>query len=118
MGAIEKLNHSVADSFVGRYFRLEGSGARRERAGSKFTTEVRAGITTFVTMVRDLSQPARSRVLIESLVSQRANLLPCQFRLLLSFSGDALSIPLQSLSPLCPLSSPPILLLPLSTLVL
>ncbi|GJJ77166.1 adenine/guanine/hypoxanthine permease [Entomortierella parvispora] len=55
MGAIDKINHAVADSFVGRYFRLEGSGARRERAGSRFTTEIRAGITTFVTMAYIIS---------------------------------------------------------------
>ncbi|KAF9353473.1 hypothetical protein BGX26_008760 [Mortierella sp. AD094] len=51
----EKLNHNVATSAVGKYFRLEGSGARRERPGSKFTTELRAGLTTFVTMAYIIS---------------------------------------------------------------
>ncbi|GJJ69174.1 adenine/guanine/hypoxanthine permease [Entomortierella parvispora] len=51
----EKLNRNVAESKVGRYFRLEGSGARRERAGSKFTIEMRAGLTTFVTMAYIIS---------------------------------------------------------------
>lgn len=51
---LERLNQSVAQSRVGKYFRLEGSGARRERIGSKFTTEIRAGLTTFVTMVRNI----------------------------------------------------------------
>jgi len=47
----ERLNLNVAKSSMGKYFRLEGSGARRERVGSRFTTEMRAGLTTFVTMV-------------------------------------------------------------------
>ncbi|KAF8939445.1 inner membrane protein yieG [Dissophora ornata] len=51
----EKLNSSVATSRVGKFFRLEGSGARRERIGSKFTTEMRAGLTTFVTMAYIIS---------------------------------------------------------------
>jgi AGZA family xanthine/uracil permease-like MFS transporter len=51
MSFLAKVNKNVAESAVGRYFRLEGSGARRERIGSKFTTEIRAGLTTFVTMV-------------------------------------------------------------------
>ncbi|KAG0233986.1 hypothetical protein BGW42_006967 [Actinomortierella wolfii] len=51
----ERLNKSVAHSAVGRYFRLDGSGARRERIGSKFTTELRAGLTTFVTMAYIIS---------------------------------------------------------------
>ncbi|KAJ7502794.1 hypothetical protein B0H11DRAFT_1711757, partial [Mycena galericulata] len=38
----------VADSFVGRWFHLEGSGHSRERIGSRFTTEIRAGLTTWV----------------------------------------------------------------------
>ncbi|KAF9289526.1 hypothetical protein BGZ74_000709, partial [Mortierella antarctica] len=46
----ERLNLNVAKSNVGKYFRLEGSGVRRERIGSKFTIEMRAGLTTFVTM--------------------------------------------------------------------
>ncbi|KAG0002944.1 hypothetical protein BGZ79_002003 [Entomortierella chlamydospora] len=55
MTFLNRLNRKVADSVVGRHFRLEGSGARRERAGSLFTTEVRAGITTFVTMAYIIS---------------------------------------------------------------
>ncbi|KAF9203986.1 hypothetical protein BGZ49_005809 [Haplosporangium sp. Z 27] len=51
----ENLNRKVADSFIGRHFRLQGSGARRERAGSVFTTELRAGLTTFVTMAYIIS---------------------------------------------------------------
>ncbi|KAF9920465.1 hypothetical protein FBU30_009705 [Linnemannia zychae] len=52
---LERLNQSVAQSKVGKYFRLEGSGAKRERIGSKFTTEIRAGLTTFVTMAYIIS---------------------------------------------------------------
>ncbi|ORZ27911.1 nucleoside transporter [Lobosporangium transversale] len=55
MSFFERLNRSVAESRIGKYFRLEGSGARRERAGSKFTTELRAGLTTFVTMAYIIS---------------------------------------------------------------
>ncbi|KAF9580973.1 hypothetical protein BGW38_002178, partial [Lunasporangiospora selenospora] len=47
---LDRINNSVARSKAGKYFRLDGSGARRERVGSRFTTELRAGLTTFVTM--------------------------------------------------------------------
>ncbi|KAF9927453.1 hypothetical protein FBU30_003252 [Linnemannia zychae] len=55
MTFFDRINHNVATSKVGKYFRLEGSGARRERAGSKFTTELRAGLTTFVAMAYIIS---------------------------------------------------------------
>ncbi|KAF8936481.1 xanthine/uracil permease family protein-like protein [Dissophora ornata] len=55
MSFFDRLNRSVAESFVGKHFRLEGSGARRERIGSKFTIELRAGLTTFVTMAYIIS---------------------------------------------------------------
>ncbi|KAF9322734.1 xanthine/uracil permease [Linnemannia elongata] len=55
MTFFDRMNHSVATSKFGKYFRLDGSGARRERAGSKFTTEVRAGLTTFVAMAYIIS---------------------------------------------------------------
>ncbi|KAF9540700.1 hypothetical protein EC957_003884 [Mortierella hygrophila] len=55
MTFFDRLNHNVATSKAGKYFRLDGSGARRERAGSKFTTEVRAGLTTFVAMAYIIS---------------------------------------------------------------
>jgi AGZA family xanthine/uracil permease-like MFS transporter len=54
MGFIERtkasLNDLVSHSFVGRYFHLEGSGHRNAIAGATFTTEIRAGLTTFFTM--------------------------------------------------------------------
>lgn len=49
-GWIHRLNTRVADSFVGRYFRLEGSGHPKTREGAVFTTELRAGLTTFAAM--------------------------------------------------------------------
>jgi AGZA family xanthine/uracil permease-like MFS transporter len=45
-----KLNEAVARSVVGKWFQLEGSGARKERVGSRFTTEIRAGLTTWAAM--------------------------------------------------------------------
>ncbi|KAI0667399.1 permease family-domain-containing protein [Trametes maxima] len=50
VGPIDRLNAVVADSSVGRYFRLEGSGHVKEREGSRFSTEIRAGLTTWATM--------------------------------------------------------------------
>lgn len=47
----EKFNNRIADSAVGRWFCLEGSGVPNERKGSRFFTEIRAGITTFSAMV-------------------------------------------------------------------
>ncbi|KXN91313.1 hypothetical protein AN958_01287, partial [Leucoagaricus sp. SymC.cos] len=40
----------VARSFVGRWFLLEGCGKPKERIGSRFTTEIRAGLTTWVSL--------------------------------------------------------------------
>ncbi|KAI9457237.1 permease family-domain-containing protein [Lactarius psammicola] len=51
----DRINANVADSFVGRWFQLEGSGATRERQGSRFLTELRAGITTWAAMAYIIS---------------------------------------------------------------
>ncbi|KAL0573997.1 hypothetical protein V5O48_007966 [Marasmius crinis-equi] len=56
----DRLNAQVADSFVGRWFKLEGSGHPRERIGSRFTgwtlqTEIRAGLTTWAAMAYIIS---------------------------------------------------------------
>ncbi|KAH9169784.1 permease family-domain-containing protein [Lactarius sanguifluus] len=51
----DRINASVADSFVGRWFQLEGSGAANEREGSRFLTEIRAGITTWAAMAYIIS---------------------------------------------------------------
>jgi AGZA family xanthine/uracil permease-like MFS transporter len=45
------INERVAKSFVGRWFRLEGSGHPLERPGSKFMTEMRAGTVTAAAML-------------------------------------------------------------------
>ncbi|KAJ7209568.1 permease family-domain-containing protein [Mycena pura] len=53
--ALDLLNAHVADSAVGRWFRLEGSGHPKERIGSRFTTEIRAGLTTWAAMAYIIS---------------------------------------------------------------
>ncbi|KAI0118197.1 purine transporter [Nemania sp. FL0031] len=50
MTVIQSINHKVARSVVGRWFRLDGSGHPKERKGSLFLTEIRAGIATFFAM--------------------------------------------------------------------
>ncbi|KAK9326231.1 xanthine/uracil permease [Lipomyces orientalis] len=47
---IHSLNVWVARTGFGKWHRLEGSGAKRERIGSTFTTEIRAGLATFFAM--------------------------------------------------------------------
>ncbi|KAF8896859.1 xanthine/uracil permease [Gymnopilus junonius] len=51
----DSMTRWVARSFVGRWFGLEGSGAKKERAGSRFTTEIRAGLTTWAAMAYIIS---------------------------------------------------------------
>ncbi|KJA17332.1 hypothetical protein HYPSUDRAFT_206272 [Hypholoma sublateritium FD-334 SS-4] len=55
MSAIVRLNDTVAASAFGKWFKLEGSGAKRERTGSRFTTELRAGLTTWAAMAYIIS---------------------------------------------------------------
>lgn len=43
---IDRTNRRVANSPFGRYFRLEHSGSKKERKGSRFFTEIRAGLAT------------------------------------------------------------------------
>ncbi|KAI0337857.1 hypothetical protein BDW22DRAFT_847389 [Trametopsis cervina] len=52
---IHRINATVADSFAGRWFRLEGSGHPRQRVGSRFLTEIRAGLTTWAAMAYIIS---------------------------------------------------------------
>lgn len=47
---VHSINEKIAKSPVGRWFRLEGSGHRKTRAGSYFFTELRAGLATFFAM--------------------------------------------------------------------
>jgi AGZA family xanthine/uracil permease-like MFS transporter len=46
MTFIDRFNRRMATSAVGRFFRLEFSGHRNERKGSRFFTEIRAGLAT------------------------------------------------------------------------
>ncbi|KAI0073347.1 hypothetical protein K474DRAFT_223969 [Panus rudis PR-1116 ss-1] len=55
VGWIHTVNAVVADSPVGRWFQLEGSGHHKERAGSRFLTEIRAGLTTWAAMAYIIS---------------------------------------------------------------
>lgn len=48
--AVKAIDGRISRSTFGRVFRLEGSGHHKERKGSKFLTEIRAGLTTFFTM--------------------------------------------------------------------
>jgi AGZA family xanthine/uracil permease-like MFS transporter len=50
MGWIQNTNVRIARSPVGRWFQLEGSGHPKERKGSLFFTELRAGIACFFAM--------------------------------------------------------------------
>ncbi|KAK3817455.1 MAG: permease family-domain-containing protein [Benniella sp.] len=54
-GIVTRLNNAVARSPVGRWFMLEGSSHPRARAGTRFSTEMRAGFATFVTMAYIIS---------------------------------------------------------------
>ncbi|KAG2225943.1 hypothetical protein INT45_006639 [Circinella minor] len=55
MSWADTINTKIAQSFVGRYFQLDGSGAYRERKGTRFLTELRAGATTFFAMAYIIS---------------------------------------------------------------
>ncbi|KAK9458600.1 permease family-domain-containing protein [Lipomyces oligophaga] len=52
---IHSTNLKIARSPVGKWFRLENSGSRRERLGAFFTTEIRAGLATFFAMAYIIS---------------------------------------------------------------
>ncbi|KAJ4381522.1 hypothetical protein N0V86_002882 [Didymella sp. IMI 355093] len=55
MGFAEKSNQAIARSFVGKYFRLDGSGHPKERKDARFWTEFRAGLATFFAMAYIIS---------------------------------------------------------------
>ncbi|KAI9022221.1 permease family-domain-containing protein [Phycomyces nitens] len=69
---IDNLNSAVAHSFVGRHFQLDGSGARRERKGTLFSTEIRAGLTTFFAMAYIISVNS-------SIISDSGGTCVCEF---------------------------------------
>ncbi|KIW00031.1 uncharacterized protein PV09_08383 [Verruconis gallopava] len=52
---VHKINAAVARSKIGYYFRLDGSGHPKERKGSYFFTELRAGLATFFAMAYIIS---------------------------------------------------------------
>ncbi|KAH9959297.1 permease family-domain-containing protein [Russula dissimulans] len=51
----DQVDAFVSHSFVGRWFKLEGSGVPDERRGSRFLTEIRAGLTTWAAMAYIIS---------------------------------------------------------------
>ncbi|KAI9163692.1 nucleoside transporter [Paramyrothecium foliicola] len=55
MGWVHNTNQRIAASAIGRWFRLEGSGHPKERKGSLFFTELRAGLVTFFAMAYIIS---------------------------------------------------------------
>ncbi|KAK6208782.1 mfs agza xanthine uracil permease [Colletotrichum tabaci] len=55
MRFIETWNAKIAAGPVGRWFQLEGSGHPRERKGSLFFTELRAGLVAFFAMAYIIS---------------------------------------------------------------
>ncbi|KAK2462183.1 hypothetical protein APHAL10511_005815 [Amanita phalloides] len=52
---VESLNDWVASTFVGRWFLLDGCEKPNQRSGSRFTTEIRAGLTTWAAMAYIIS---------------------------------------------------------------
>ncbi|KAI1948798.1 hypothetical protein LOZ12_006232 [Ophidiomyces ophidiicola] len=54
-GWVDRINNAVAKTRFGYRFRLEGSGHRLERKDSRFSTEIRAGLTTFFAMAYIIS---------------------------------------------------------------
>ncbi|KAJ3572896.1 hypothetical protein NPX13_g4897 [Xylaria arbuscula] len=50
MISVNGINEKVARSAVGRWFKLDGSGHPKQRKGSLFLTEIRAGIAAFFAM--------------------------------------------------------------------
>ncbi|KAK4133491.1 hypothetical protein BT67DRAFT_52201 [Trichocladium antarcticum] len=47
---MDRANRNIATSAVGRWFKLDGCGHPKERKGSYFFTEMRAGLATFFAM--------------------------------------------------------------------
>ncbi|KAL1840862.1 hypothetical protein VTJ49DRAFT_7654 [Mycothermus thermophilus] len=50
MGWVENTNRRIAAGPIGRWFKLDGCGHPKERKGSYFFTELRAGLATFFAM--------------------------------------------------------------------
>ncbi|KAI8376328.1 permease family-domain-containing protein [Radiomyces spectabilis] len=71
MGWIARLDDAVARSRVGKHFQLEGSGHKKERKGTRFSTEIRAGLTTFFAMAYIISVNA-------SIISESGGTCVCE----------------------------------------
>lgn len=66
---------AVARSIVGRRFRLEFSGHKNERKGTRFLTEVRAGLATFFAMAYIISVNASivsGEIILDLLIESRS----------------------------------------------
>ncbi|KAK3953946.1 permease family-domain-containing protein [Pseudoneurospora amorphoporcata] len=50
-GGVDFVNRKVSGTYVGRFFRLRGSGHAEEIRDANFCTEIRAGLITFSTML-------------------------------------------------------------------
>ncbi|KAK4102825.1 hypothetical protein N658DRAFT_494887 [Parathielavia hyrcaniae] len=70
MGWVKKSNAWVATSPVGRWFKLDGCGHPKERKGSFFWTEIRAGLATFFAMAYIIAVNA-------SIVADSGGTCPC-----------------------------------------
>ncbi|BEI85761.1 hypothetical protein CcaverHIS002_0600480 [Cutaneotrichosporon cavernicola] len=70
MAWVSRANLAVAKSPVGRYFRLQGSGHKKERKNTYFFTEIRAGLATFFAMAYIISVNA-------AIVSQSGGTCKC-----------------------------------------
>ncbi|KLO07302.1 hypothetical protein SCHPADRAFT_945397 [Schizopora paradoxa] len=55
LSLVDRVNARVAASRAGWWFQLEGSGHPLQRVGSRFMTEIRAGITTWAAMAYIIS---------------------------------------------------------------
>ncbi|EAA28707.3 hypothetical protein GE21DRAFT_7081 [Neurospora crassa] len=50
-GGVDSVNRKVSSTYVGRFFRLRGSGHAEEIRDANFCTEIRAGLITFSAML-------------------------------------------------------------------
>lgn len=76
MTLVDRINGRVANSVVGRWFRLDGSGHKKTRAGSYFCTELRAGLATFFAMAYIIAVNARYDTLYTKALKTDVNLMP------------------------------------------
>ncbi|KAF3906622.1 hypothetical protein ABW20_dc0109124 [Dactylellina cionopaga] len=70
---VQSLDNAIARSYVGHYFRLEGSTHPKARPGARFVNEIRAGITIFFTMAYIISVNA-------TIISQSGGTCECNYK--------------------------------------